>query len=132
MHLWSFEGFEDTFQKLFNEDISLLLQNITIFYQYINEKSAFELSERFVEEVLNFHQDCEEDSTTFLRRGGGYQMKEQLIESSESDEDENSFIEPESNINQGRLLGNWTEFEEVGSGEVKERRSNLQDWADFG
>ena len=53
MHLCSYKGFEEQFQKLFNEDSALLFQNPSIYNTFVNEKACIELSESLVYEILS-------------------------------------------------------------------------------
>ena len=100
-----------------------MFENLTLFYQYINEKSALQLSKRFVRETKS--------SWTYLKTGS---IVQEFSDSGgvlgEYSDDEPEFI-TDSILNQGDQSESILEQPQMDSGEIINDRKSLKNWKQF-
>jgi len=123
MHLWSDSDFESSFHRLFNEDVSQMFESLTLFYQYINEKSGLQLSNKFIKETRSSWDYIDTQSICFEYSGSIDALEEGL-------EDIAEFI-PDSIKNQGDQSKIIKEQHQIDSGERVNERKSLRNCKQF-
>lgn len=138
MHLWAYSGFEEQFQKLFNEDSSILFNNPTIYYSFINEKASIELSESLVYEILSykdFEQAIKRVRDVQLVVSGNMKSRARSkspIRPTTSPEFDDDFVMEES-WPKPRLLNHLPDFSKIKEPQNlgESRRKDLRGWLKF-